>query len=171
MKESEIIEKVKEGYKQEFNTLPENSDFLDQLKEENNKKKKSFFFLWLSKPIPAYSLALASLLFFMMFLLIEPKTNELIVYRDAETIIQYDTIVVRDTAKIQNEIDQLQKLPRKNLVRNISKERKSNPSTSIQTVVYEGEFYFDANQVSEQQNLSGSFSTDNELDQFLGVSI
>ncbi|MDA9262160.1 hypothetical protein N9P55_00150 [bacterium] len=171
MKESDLIKKANEGYKQEFNEIPDNSDFLNQLKKINNEKKKPLFLLWLSKPIPAYSLALASLLFMLLFFTIQPKTTKLIVYNTPETIIQYDTIVVRDTIRIQEDFEELKSESFKKLVQNNPKQRKKRNSTPIQSVINNSEFYFDASQVSDQQNLTGSSSADSELAQFLGVSI
>ncbi|MEN8928798.1 MAG: hypothetical protein ABF242_08865 [Flavobacteriales bacterium] len=167
MTESELNKKAQKGYLQEFDSLDNNRQFLERLKAEN-KSEKSFFPLWISKPIPAYSLALASLLFLILFSLKEPKKTELIVYRDAEPIIQCDTIVVRDTLIIESTFE---KRPRKRLVKNTQKSRSGKSSASTQTVISEGEFYFDASQVSEQQNLTGSSSADSELAQFLGVGI
>lgn len=171
MKETEIINKAKEGYNKEFNELADNLAFLNQLKEVNQSKKKSFFLLWLSKPVPAYSLALASLLFMLLFYTVKPKPTELVVYKNPETLIQYDTIMVRDTIRIEKEIKSVKYKPEKKLANRVPKQTEKRTSTPIQTIVNNSEFYFDASQVSEQQNLAGSSSANSELAQFLGVRI
>lgn len=168
MKKDNLINKTEEGYKKEFNEISDDSVFLDQLKEINNEKRKPLLLFWFSKPIPAYSLALTGLLFFLLLFTFKPKTTELIVYRDAETVIKYDTIVVRDTVKIENSIDNLQE---KNFVKYSPKQSKKNISTPIVKAVNNSEFYFDKNQVNEQQTLTGTSSADSELAQFLGVNI
>lgn len=171
MKESEIIKKAKEGYNQEYIELKDNPTFLNQLKEVNKTKKKPFFLLWLSKPIPAYSLVLACLLFMLLFYTVKPQPTELIVYNNPEPIIQYDTIMVRDTIMIEKENESVRIKPEEKLANRVPKKLENKAFTPIQTVVNNGEFYFDASQVSEQQNLAGSSSADSELAQFLGVSI
>lgn len=171
MKESELIKKAQDGYKKEQEELTENTQFLDQLKEANNERRKPLFLLWLSRPIPAYSLALATLFFLFLLVTVKPRPTELIVYNNPETLIQYDTIVMRDTIHILNETKNTKAIESKKWTNKIPRQKKINKSAPRQTVVNNSEFYFDVSQVNDQQNLSGTSANDSELAQFLGVNI
>lgn len=172
MKESELIKKAKEGYSNEYQSIPENREFLNELKKLNKNQMKRKGFVWLTQPIPAYSLALACLLFALVFVFSKPQPTELVVYREAKTITIIDTIVQMDTVSIIKEVEKIIIKKEKQLVQKDSNPLKiGSSSPTMPTSANSGEFVFNASQVDEQQNLLGRSTENNQLGMFLGVKI
>lgn len=166
-----IISNAKKGYKVEFNQTEFDADFITKLNEANKKEKERFVLpFWLSRPIPAYSIALTCLVFVLLIFTFEPKTTEVIVYKNSAPKIIYNTILQKDTIYLAEKTDYSvnnnsaqKKLPVYKKEKSISISKKTTD---------EGEFTFNSNKVSEQKKLVGSSTiNNNELAQFLGVNI
>ncbi len=166
MKEDKLIDKIRQEFETEIDSIPVNKDLLQRIKEEN-LKKRSVLPLWFQSPVWSYGFGLASLLFACLYFFKPTETSELIVYRDNPPQIVKDTLFVKDTVFIEKEV--VTKNTR--LVSNPS-QRIRKPRKSQQVTFTFNEQYFDAEQLEEQQKAVGKSSEQSEeLAQFLGVNI